>query len=156
MIIISKREKKEDPDNFSLLSLTSIPENMMKRIILEIIFKDMKIKKMTVSFQCEFTNLKPGLTNEIAFYDELIGSVHEGRGGDVIYLYFIKTCPNILLDHLMKYKFNKWTVRGIENLADPALVSQIGPDDLQRTPLTSAIVLSTMTKPALMDHGVFC
>lgn len=64
--------------------------------------------------------MKSCLTNQIAFCNELIGYLHEGREVTVIYFFFnkifVSVCLNILLDHLIKYRFSKWTVRGIKKI----------------------------------------
>ncbi|KAK4825167.1 hypothetical protein QYF61_024556 [Mycteria americana] len=62
---------------------------------------------------------KSCLTNLIAFYDEMTGSVDEVRALEVVYLDFSKAfntvCYKILIEKLMKYGLDKWTVRWIEN-----------------------------------------
>ena len=58
---------------------------------------------------------KSCLTSLMAFYNEMTGSVDEGRAVDVIYLDFSKAIDavshNIIIDKLTKYKFGKWSVR---------------------------------------------
>ncbi|KAK4824610.1 hypothetical protein QYF61_016879 [Mycteria americana] len=52
---ILKNGKKEDPVNYRLVSVTSIPEKKMGQIILETISRHMKDKKVTASSPHGFT-----------------------------------------------------------------------------------------------------
>lgn len=59
------------------------------------------------------------MSNLKAFYYDVTGLIYEGRAVDVVYLDFSKafnslSCIN-LIENLMKYGMNKWTVRWIEN-----------------------------------------
>ena len=51
----------------------------------------------------------------IAFYKKMIGVVDKGRAVDVVYLDFRKAFDsmthNILIDKLLMYGLDKWTVR---------------------------------------------
>lgn len=102
-----------------LASLSSIPGNMMKQIILEIISKHIKGKKVIESVQHGFMKGKSCLTDLMAFYNKVISLMDEGRTVDFVYLDFNRafgtvSC-NILIDKLMKYGLDKWTVRWSEN-----------------------------------------
>jgi len=59
------------------------------------------------------------MTNLIALYNEMASSVDERRGADVVYLDIVEASDtlsyNILVDKLMKYGLDKWTVRQFEN-----------------------------------------
>lgn len=58
---------------------------------------------------------KSCLTKLMAFYNKVTSSMDAGRAVDFVYLFFIKAfgtiSHNILIDKLMKYKLDKWTVR---------------------------------------------
>jgi len=115
---IFKKGKKEDPGNYRLVSLTSIPGKMMGQLILEAIMKQVEEKKVIRSSQHGFTKGKSCLTNMIAFYDGMSGWVDEGRAVDVVYLNFSNAFDtvshNILLGKLRKCGLDEWTVRWIE------------------------------------------
>jgi len=89
---------------------------MMEQLILEVIIKHVK-EKIIRSSQHGFTKGKSCLTNLIAFYDDMTGSVEEGRAVDVVYLDFSKSfgtvSHNILLGKLRKYGLDEWSVRWI-------------------------------------------
>jgi len=115
----SKKGKKEDPGNYRLVSLTSIPGKVMEQLILEVINKQVEEKKVIRSSQHGFTKGKSCLTNLIAFYDDMTGWVDEGRAVDVVYLVFSKAFDtishNILLEKLRKCGLDEWSVKWIEN-----------------------------------------
>jgi len=96
-----KKGKKEDPGNYRLVSLTSIPGKVMEQLILEVIIKQVKEKKVIRSSQDGFTKGKSCLTNLIAFYDGMTGWVDEGRAVDVVYPNFSKAFDTVSHDILL-------------------------------------------------------
>jgi len=62
VIPVFKKDKKEDPGNCTLVSLTSIPEKVMEQLILEVIIKQVEEKKIISSSQDGFTKGKSCLT----------------------------------------------------------------------------------------------
>jgi len=113
VIPVFKKGKEEDPGNYRLVSLTSIPGKTMLQLILEVIIKQMEEKKVIRSSQHGFTKGKSRLTNLIAFYDDMTGWVDEGRAVDVVYLDFSKAFDtvshNILIGKLRKCGLDEWT-----------------------------------------------
>jgi len=99
---IFKKGKNEDPGNYRLVSLASVPGKMMEQVILEVIIKQVEEKKVMRRSQHRSTKGKSCLTNLIAFYDGKTGWVDEGIAADVVYLGFSKTFDivphNILID----------------------------------------------------------
>ncbi|CAM4624675.1 unnamed protein product, partial [Caretta caretta] len=64
----------------------------------------------------------PCLTNLIAFYDEITGSVDEGKAVDVLFLDFSKAFDtvshSILASKLKKYGLDEWTTRWMKSWLD--------------------------------------
>ncbi|CAM4601780.1 unnamed protein product [Lepidochelys olivacea] len=119
VVPIFKKGKKEDPGNDRPVSLTSVPGKIMEQ---ESILKHLEERKVIRNSQHGFTKGKSCLTNLIAFYDEITGSVHEGKAVNVLFLDFSKAFDmvshSILASKLMKYGLDDWTIRWIESWLD--------------------------------------
>ncbi|CAM4368250.1 unnamed protein product [Caretta caretta] len=94
----------------------------MEQVLKESILKHLEERKVIRNSQHGFTKGKSCLTNLIAFYDEIIGSVDEGKAVDVLFLDLSKTSDtvshSILASNLKKYGLDEWTVRWIESWLD--------------------------------------
>ncbi|CAM4637192.1 unnamed protein product [Lepidochelys olivacea] len=94
----------------------------MEQVLRESILKHLEERKVIRNSQHGFTKGKSCLTNLIAFYDEITGSVDMGKAVDVIYLDFSKafdTASNSFpASKLKKYGLDEWTIRWIESWLD--------------------------------------
>ncbi|CAM5135214.1 unnamed protein product [Eretmochelys imbricata] len=94
----------------------------MEQVLKESILKHLEERKVIRYSQHGFTKSKSCLTNLIAFYDEITGSVDEGKAVDVLFLDFSKAFDtvshSILASKLEKYGLDEWTIRWIESWID--------------------------------------
>ncbi|CAM5115619.1 unnamed protein product [Eretmochelys imbricata] len=122
VVPIFKKGKKEDPGNYRPVSLTSVPGKIMEQVLKESILKHLEERKVIRNSQHGFTKGRSCLTNLIAFYDEITGSVDEGKAVDVLYLDFSKAFDTVshsnFVSKLKKYGLDEWTIRCIESWLD--------------------------------------
>ncbi|CAM5173131.1 unnamed protein product [Eretmochelys imbricata] len=89
----------------------------MEQVLKESILKHFEERKVIRNSQHGFTKGKSCLTNLIAFYDEITGSVDEGKAVDVLFLDISKAFDtvshSILASKLKKYGLDEWTIRWI-------------------------------------------
>jgi len=119
VIPVFKKSKKENPGNYRLVSITSVPGKVMEQLVLDVISKQVEEKKVISSSQHGFTKGKSYLTNLIASCDGMTSWVDEGRAVHVVYLDFSKVfhivSHNILVGKLRKCGLDEWMVTWIEN-----------------------------------------
>ncbi|CAM5115209.1 unnamed protein product [Eretmochelys imbricata] len=94
----------------------------MKQVFKESIQNHLEDRKVIRNSQHGFTKRKSCLTNLTAFYDEITGSVDEGKAVDVLLLDFSKAFDtvshSILVSKLKEYGLDEWTVRWTESWLD--------------------------------------
>ena len=76
-------------------SNVSVPEKMMKQLILDVISKQVEEKKIIRTSQYLFTKGKSLLTNVIAFQNIMTSWVVEGRAVNIIYLDFSRAFDTV-------------------------------------------------------------
>ncbi|CAM5144011.1 unnamed protein product [Natator depressus] len=122
VVPIFKKGKEEDPGNYRPVSLTSVPGKIMEQVLKESILKHLHERKVIRNSQHGFTKGRSCLTNLIAFYDEITGSVDEGKAVDVLFLDFSKAFDtvshSILVSKLRKYGLDECTIRWVESWLD--------------------------------------
>ncbi|CAM5100811.1 unnamed protein product [Eretmochelys imbricata] len=94
----------------------------MEQVLKESILKHLEERKVIRNSQHGFTKGKSCLTNLIAFYNKITGSVDEGKAVDVLFLDFSKAFDtvshSILASKLKKYGLDECTIRWIESWLD--------------------------------------
>ncbi|CAM4575258.1 unnamed protein product [Lepidochelys olivacea] len=94
----------------------------MEQVLKESILNHLEVREVIRNSQHGFTKGKSCLTNLIAFYDEITGSVDEGKAVDMLFLDFSKAFDTvshrILASKLKKYGLHEWTIRWIESWRD--------------------------------------
>ncbi|CAM5073386.1 unnamed protein product [Natator depressus] len=127
VVPIFKKGKKEDLGNYRPVSLISVPGKIMEQVLKESILKHLEERKVIRNSQYGFTKGKSCLTNLIALYDEITGSVDEGKAVDVLFLDFSKafdTVSNsILASKLKKYGLDEWTIRWLDYRAQWVVIN---------------------------------
>ncbi|CAM4553989.1 unnamed protein product [Caretta caretta] len=122
VVPIFKKGKEEDPGNYRPVSLTSVPGKIMEQVLKESILKHLHERKVIRNSQHGFSKGRSCLTNLIAFYDEITGSVDEGKAVDVLFLDFSKAFDtvshSILVSKLRKYGLDECTTRWVESWLD--------------------------------------
>lgn len=80
----------KDQGNYSTVSLTSVPSQIVEQDLLETILKNVENEEVIDDNQHGSTNWKSLLSNLMAFCDGDKAMVDNGRAIDVIYLDFCK------------------------------------------------------------------
>ncbi|CAM4713206.1 unnamed protein product [Lepidochelys kempii] len=94
----------------------------MEQVLKETILKHLEERKVIRNSQHGFTKGQSCLTNLVAFYDEITGSMDLGKAVDIIYLDLSKAFDtvshSILASKLKKYGLDEWIIRWIESWID--------------------------------------
>ncbi|CAM5095409.1 unnamed protein product [Natator depressus] len=116
VVPIFKKGKKDDPGNYRPVSLTSVPGKIMEQVLKESMLKHLEERKVIRNSQHGFTKGKSCLTKLIAFYNEITGSVDEGKAVDMLFLDFSKAFFNC--QKVKEVWVDEWTIRWIGSWLD--------------------------------------
>jgi len=93
--------------------------SLMEQLILDIITKQLEVKKIIRSSQHGFMKGKSYLTNMVAFHYVMTSWVDEGRAVNVVYLDLRKSFDtvshNTIISKFKKCGIGEWTLRWVEN-----------------------------------------
>ena len=116
---IYKKGRKDDPGNYRLVSLTSVPGKVTEQVILSAITSHIMDNQGIKRSQHGFMKGRSCLTNLISFYDKMTRLLDEGKAVDVVYLDFGKTFDTvphrILTEKLAAHGLDERTVCWIKH-----------------------------------------
>ena len=78
--------KKESKENYRLVSIISVPEQIMEQILLDDVLDHMQNECMICVRQYSLTRGRSRLTSLVAFHDGVATLMDKGKVTDVIYL----------------------------------------------------------------------
>uniref|UniRef100_A0A670KF32 Reverse transcriptase domain-containing protein n=1 Tax=Podarcis muralis TaxID=64176 RepID=A0A670KF32_PODMU len=102
VVPIFKKGKRENPNNYRPVSLTSIPGKILEQIIKQTVCEHLERNAVITNSQHGFLKNKSCQTYLILFFDRITSLVDEGNAVDVVYLDFSKAFDKVPHDILVK------------------------------------------------------
>ncbi|KAJ7415280.1 RNA-directed DNA polymerase from mobile element jockey-like protein [Willisornis vidua] len=136
VVLIFEKGKKEDSRNFRPVSLSSVPDKVMEKVILGCIEKHLKDNLVIGYSRQGFMRGKSCLSNLISFYDKVTHLADQGKPVDLIFLDFSKAFDTvthrILLDKMSSTQLNKhimwWMSNWLMGQAQKVIVNGVASD----------------------------
>ena len=108
MAPLFKKSKRDKPEKYRPVSLTSIVGKLFESIIKDNIVEHLGKHSLIKDSQHGFTKGKSCLTNLLSFIDAVTMSVDEGNQLDIVYLDFAKVFDKVPYQRLLKKIRRSW------------------------------------------------